>query len=41
MQRVMDTSKLDNIGWEPKTKLKEGIKITLKWYQENLNNIRS
>jgi GDP-L-fucose synthase len=32
----MDSSKLINLGWEPKINLEEGIKITYRWYLENL-----
>ena len=41
MQRIMDTTKMDNLGWIPTTNLKDGIKITLRWFKENLNNIRT
>ena len=41
MQRIMDTTKMDEIGWSPTTNLKDGIRITLKWFEENLNNIRT
>ena len=39
-QRIMDTSKMDNIGWVPKINLEEGIHKTIKWFKENRAIIR-
>ena len=39
-QRIMDTSKTDNIGWIPKISLEEGIQKTIKWFKENREIIR-
>ncbi len=41
-RKLLDSSKLNKLGWNPKLKLKEGIELTLKNYIEELkqNNIR-
>ena len=39
-QRIMDTSKMDNIGWAPKINLEEGIQKSIKWFKENREIIR-
>lgn len=31
-QKLLDTSKLNTLGWKPKIKLEEGIKKVLEWY---------
>lgn len=40
MQKLMDSSKIKEMGWEPQTDLEKGIKETYKWFVENYNNIR-
>ena len=39
-QRIMDTSKMDNLNWYPKITLSSGINKTIKWFRENRSNIR-
>ena len=39
-QRIMDTSKMESLGWEPKTKLSDGIHKTIKWFLANRSLIR-
>lgn len=39
-RKVMDVSKLHQLGWQHKINLKEGIENTCKWYFENKNNLR-
>jgi len=34
-RKLLDVSKLKNIGWKPRYSLKEGIKLTYKWFLEN------
>jgi GDP-L-fucose synthase len=34
-QKLLDVSKLKNLGWQPKLSLREGIKKTYEWYCEN------
>lgn len=31
-KRILDTSKLFNLGWKPKVSLREGLTRTIKWY---------
>jgi len=32
---ALDGSKLRQLGWSPKTGFFEGVRRTIKWYQEN------
>lgn len=34
-RKWLDTSKLTGLGWEPKIKLREGLRATLDWYEQN------
>lgn len=36
-RKLMDSSKLANLGWTPKVSLKDGLIDTYKWYLENVN----
>jgi len=36
-RKKVDTSKINNLGWEPKTKLDEGLKITFEHYKKEIN----
>jgi GDP-L-fucose synthase len=36
-RKVLETSRLMNLGWQAKTTLKDGIKKTYKWYLDNLD----
>ena len=36
-RKKVDTSKINNLGWQPKTKLDEGLKNTLEHYKKELN----
>ena len=40
MQKLMDNSKIKELGWEPSIDLEKGIKETYKWFVDNYNNIR-
>jgi len=35
MQKLLDVSKMDQLGWKPKVSLEEGIAKTYKWYKES------
>ncbi len=35
-RKLLDTSKIQELGWSPKIGLKEGIRQTYRWYQDNL-----
>jgi GDP-L-fucose synthase len=44
MRKVLDVSKIENMGWSPKISLREGIKTTYEFYKEryeNSNNYRN
>jgi GDP-L-fucose synthase len=34
-RRILDTSKMDSLGWTAKTSLEEGLKKTISWFLEN------
>jgi GDP-L-fucose synthase len=34
-RKLLDVSKINQLGWKAKTSLQEGIKKTIQWYQEN------
>lgn len=35
MRKILDVSKLRNLGWKHKIDLEEGIKLTYEWYKKN------
>jgi GDP-L-fucose synthase len=35
-RKLLDTSKIQKLGWSPKIGLKDGIRRTYQWYQDNL-----
>lgn len=39
-RKLLDVSKLNNLGWKAKTTLVDGIKQTYEWYTSNLENLR-
>ncbi len=39
-RKLMDTSKMKEIGWEYSTELQEGIEKTYSWYLKNIENIK-
>ena len=41
LRRVLDSSRLNKLGWTHKTNLEKGIKETYNWYKENIKNLRS
>ena len=34
-RKLLDCSKINNLGWKPKINLKKGLKDFYKWYLEN------
>lgn len=34
-QKLMDVSRIREVGWKYKTELEDGLKITYKWYLDN------
>ena len=39
-QRIMDSSKMNQLGWDPEVDLHEGIKKTVNWFIKNRSIIR-
>jgi len=39
--RLMDSSKVNNLGWKPKYGLQEGLSLAHTWYKNSLNNFGS
>jgi GDP-L-fucose synthase len=39
-RKLLDISKIINLGWKPKINLKKGLESTYEWYLRNLNNLR-
>jgi len=37
-RRALDTSKMSSLGWKAKTKLEDGLKITIEWFLQNRSN---
>lgn len=37
-RRALDTSKMDSLGWQAKTSLEDGLKITVDWFLQNRSN---
>lgn len=35
-RKLLDVSKINNLGWKAQTTLEEGLKKTIKWYQKSL-----
>lgn len=39
-RKLMDTSKIEKLGWKYSTELEEGIHKTYQWFLENIDNIK-
>jgi GDP-L-fucose synthase len=39
-RKIMDNSRINSLGWFPKTSLESGISETVKWFYENIEKIR-
>jgi len=39
-RKLMDSSKINNLGWKHNTDLDEGIIKTFEWFKENINELR-
>jgi GDP-L-fucose synthase len=40
-QKLLDVSRLSSLGWRAKTSLKEGIRLTYRWFLDNQESVRS
>ena len=39
-RKLVDTSKINSLGWQAKTALREGIENTYRWFLDNVDNLR-
>lgn len=39
-RKIMDSTKFNSLGWEPKYSLEKGIYETYDWYQKNIKNLK-
>jgi GDP-L-fucose synthase len=39
-QKLLDVSKINNLGWRAKTSLEDGLITTYKWFVENYDNVK-
>ena len=39
-RKLMDSSRINDLGWSPKISLEKGIKDTYQWFYENYETIR-
>jgi GDP-L-fucose synthase len=39
-QKLLDCSRLQALGWEPRISLKEGIAQTYRWLMQNIANVK-
>ena len=37
-RKVLDTTKINDLGWRHHTSLDEGLKKTIEWYKKNIND---
>jgi GDP-L-fucose synthase len=37
-RKLLDVTRIKNLGWEPKIKLKDGIKLSYNWFIKNYKN---
>jgi GDP-L-fucose synthase len=40
-RKLLNISKMKNIGWKYSTELNDGIKKTFEWYLKNLNSLKN
>ena len=39
-RKLVDTSKINALGWHAKTGLRDGIENTYRWFLDNVENLR-
>ena len=37
-RKLVDSSKLNSLGWKPKTNIEDGLKLTYNWFLKNIND---
>lgn len=40
-RKLMDVTRLENLGWKYRYNLKQGLELTYKWFINNLDSFRS
>ena len=40
LQKLLDSSKIKQMGWSPSISIEDGVRITSKWYLENMDKVR-
>ena len=36
MRKVMDVSKVNDLGWKASTDLREGVELAYQWFKDNV-----
>jgi GDP-L-fucose synthase len=39
-RKLIDSTKINRLGWKPKISLEEGLSLTYKWFNNNYDSIR-
>ena len=39
-RKLLDSTRINELGWKPKISLEEGIQDTYLWFQENIQKVR-
>jgi GDP-L-fucose synthase len=40
-RKLLDVSKMTALGWQPRTHLRDGVRLTYDWYLKNANHARA
>jgi len=41
LKKLLDISRVKELGWSPKVSLEEGVRDTIQWFRENKSKVRS